>query len=242
MAREATRRTTADVRSALVVNDASGAWLREHRIALAQRAICEPAPPLVPGDPLPRGTPKRRLELAWGRAAARAALSSLDARLEDSPVPMGVAGEPMFPPGVVGSIAHAHGFVVGVAAPTRAVVALGVDLASTAALPPRASRRVVHHEDWLPAARSDVASDALVFAAKEALYKAWWPLAKRPLGFGEVALRVGRAPLEFGFVPRGTLATDALATRILEAAEGRWILDLQGASRLFVALVAVAKP
>ena len=51
---------------------------------------------------------KRRREFMTGRACAREALAGLG--FPDSPVGSGTKGEPLWPPGVVGSITHCEGY------------------------------------------------------------------------------------------------------------------------------------
>ncbi|MEV3991263.1 4'-phosphopantetheinyl transferase superfamily protein [Streptomyces sp. NPDC049837] len=129
----------------------------------------------------------RRREFTTVRHCARLAL----ARLGRPPVPLlpGPGGAPRWPDGVVGSMTHCRGgYRAAVVAPRTAARALGVDaephrplrdgvLASVARPGERAR---------LEGAGAAVCWDRLLFCAKEAVYKAWFPLTGVWLGFHDV--------------------------------------------------------
>jgi len=73
--------------------------------------------------------------------------------------------------------------------------------------------------DRLTAARRDVCWDRLLFSAKESVYKAWYPVARRFLGFEEAEIEVD---------PAGTFQARILAPGAppdLDRFSGRWLAD-----------------
>lgn len=130
-----------------------------------------------------RAVAKRRNEFTTVRFCARQALAELG--LPPVPILKGAKGEPCWPDGVVGSLTHCTGFrgaVVGLRADVRSV---GIDAEPHDVLPDGVLDAVS-----LPAERvelkalpSDLHWDRILFCAKEATYKAWFPLTHRWLGF-----------------------------------------------------------
>ena len=145
-----------------------------------------------PGDlvPLPEEEPliarsvaKRRNEFITVRHCAREALGKLDV----GPVPIlkGDKGEPCWPDGVVGSLTHCEGYRGAVVAHRADVRSLGIDAEPHDVLP-----RGVLDSISLPVERQQLQVlpdglhwDRILFCAKEATYKAWFPLTHRWLGF-----------------------------------------------------------
>lgn len=138
-----------------------------------------------------RSTPARRREFATARDCARRAL----ARLGYPPVPVlrGPAGSPRWPDGVAGSMTHCAGYRAAAVAPSPAVAALGIDAEPALPLPVGVLGLVGSpaERDELAAlatAGPDVPWDRLLFCAKEATYKAWFPRAGRWLGFRDATV------------------------------------------------------
>ncbi|HYX43772.1 MAG TPA: hypothetical protein VE760_01930 [Acidimicrobiales bacterium] len=125
---------------------------------------------------------RRRREFLTGRACAHAALAALGR--DEGPVPVGPRREPVWPPGVVGSIAHAGDWAGAVVAPADALWALGFDLeALDPPLTPDVERLVAVARDPNDPYRSKVA-----FSAKECVYKCLFPATGWPLAFADVAV------------------------------------------------------
>jgi 4'-phosphopantetheinyl transferase EntD len=130
-----------------------------------------------------RSVAKRRNEFVTVRYCARQALGELG--LPPVPILKGDKGEPCWPDGVVGSLTHCEGFrgaVVGRSAEVRSV---GIDAEPHGVLP-----KGVLDAISLPAERAELTGlpanlhwDRILFCAKEATYKAWFPLTHRWLGF-----------------------------------------------------------
>jgi 4'-phosphopantetheinyl transferase EntD len=95
----------------------------------------------------------------------------------------------------VGSLTHCAGYRAAVVARQQDLVSLGIDAEPHAPLPPGVLDTVA-----LPAEAARLAGlsaddpgtcwDRLLFCAKESVYKAWFPLAQRWLGFGEADIVV----------------------------------------------------
>ncbi|TLH64882.1 4'-phosphopantetheinyl transferase PptT [Mycolicibacterium aubagnense] len=145
-----------------------------------------------PGDlvPLPEEEPliarsvaKRRNEFITVRHCARQALGQLG--LGPVPILKGDKGEPCWPDGIVGSLTHCEGFRGAVVARTEQVRSVGIDAEPHGVLPKGVLGAIA-----LPAEQSvigtldgDLHWDRILFCAKEATYKAWFPLTHRWLGF-----------------------------------------------------------
>lgn len=140
--------------------------------------------PLPEEEPLiARSVAKRRNEFVTVRYCARQALGELGV----APVPIlkGDKGEPCWPDGIVGSLTHCEGFrgaVVGRRAEVRSV---GIDAEPHGVLPNGVLGAIS-----LPVERAELEAlpaglhwDRILFCAKEATYKAWFPLTHRWLGF-----------------------------------------------------------
>jgi 4'-phosphopantetheinyl transferase EntD len=142
---------------------------------------------------LARAVEKRRREFTTARACARAALEGLG--LPAQAIPSGPSGEPCWPKGIVGSITHCRGYRACAVARASELLTIGIDaepheglrgdvLAAIALLEEREQlnelARREPHVHW----------DRLLFSAKESVYKAWFPLGRRRLGFHEALLDI----------------------------------------------------
>ena len=148
-------------------------------------------PPLEPEEEEalgPRAIERRRRFFALGRAAAREALAELG--VERTPIGRGPGGEPLWPRGFVGAISHAGDLALVLVGRRSDYVGLGVDVEEVARGPsPRAARLICrpHEMEW-----ADVDSGterlAMVFSAKEAVFKALYPIEQVWLGFSDAEL------------------------------------------------------
>ena len=146
--------------------------------------------PLPEEEPLvARSVAKRRNEFVTVRHCARIALGEIGV----APVPIlkGEKGEPCWPEGVVGSLTHCEGFRGAVVGRQGDVRSLGIDAEPHDVLP-----KGVLDAVSLPVERAQLSElsklselpgslhwDRILFCAKEATYKAWFPLTHRWLGF-----------------------------------------------------------
>ena len=181
--------------------------------------------PLPEEEPLiARSVAKRRNEFITVRSCARLALGQLG--IPAVPILKGEKGEPHWPDGVVGSLTHCEGYrgaAVGLRTEVRSV---GIDAEPHDVLPNGvldaislpAERREL---DRLP---SGLHWDRILFCAKEATYKAWFPITGRWLGFED-------AHIEFDIDDSGTagrfesrilIDPQALSGPPLTLLSGRW--------------------
>lgn len=134
---------------------------------------------------------ERRREFGTVRHCAREALLKIGA----PPVPVlpDADGAPRWPAGVVGSMTHCAGYRAAVVARSSELRAVGIDAEPHAALPGAALDLVLREEEWtrleaLAVARPDLHWDRILFCAKEAVYKAWFPLTRQWLDFPDVSI------------------------------------------------------
>jgi 4'-phosphopantetheinyl transferase EntD len=183
---------------------------------------------LFPGESavVAKAVEKRRREFATSRACARAALAQLG--VPPAPVIPGPGGAPRWPAGVVGSITHCAGYRASAVAFDRDVVTIGIDAEPHESLPPGVREAVAFDGelaglDTLAARSPDIRWDRILFCAKEAVYKAWFPLTQRWLGFEQA--RVDLDPVNRTF--RARLLADGSLTggEALTSFEGRWLVS-----------------
>ena len=174
-----------------------------------------PGPGLFPAEQALVRTagPRRRAEFTAGRACARAALAGLG--LPAAPVLAGRAGEPRWPAGVTGSITHCAGYRACAVARAADVVGLGIDAEPDAGLPAGLLASVAHGAEraWIArqaASAPAVCWDRLLFSAKEAVGKLWYPLTGHWPGFGQLAVFPD---------PAGTFDAQVAGSRLT----GRWL-------------------
>jgi 4'-phosphopantetheinyl transferase EntD len=137
----------------------------------------------------PRAVEGRRAMFALGRAAAREALGELDGA-ESVAIPRGSGGEPVWPDGIVGSISHTQAVAVAIVARRSDYAGLGVDIEDLARGPsPRAARLICRpgEMDWVEP-EAGTQRLALLFSAKEAVFKALYPIEGVWLGFADAEL------------------------------------------------------
>jgi 4'-phosphopantetheinyl transferase EntD len=109
--------------------------------------------------------------------AARIVARKLLAQLghSDCTVPKAASGAPIWPAGVVGSLAHDHRVAVAAIAKSCSTYALGIDVEPAEILPSELLDIVATPQERLQI-RDDPYQGRLLFAAKEAVYKAVFPL------------------------------------------------------------------
>ena len=181
--------------------------------------------PLPEEEPLiAKSVPKRRNEFIAVRHCARIALAELG--LPATAILKGDKGEPCWPEGIVGSLTHCEGYRGAVVARRGDVRSVGIDAEPHEVLP-----RGVLDAISLPIERHQLGGlpktlhwDRILFCAKEATYKTWFPLTHRWLGFED-------AHITFAVDPSGTAGTFSSKILIDPAAEsgppltvldGRW--------------------
>ncbi|MEV5933206.1 4'-phosphopantetheinyl transferase superfamily protein [Streptomyces sp. NPDC052079] len=151
--------------------------------------------PLYPEEAalVERAVLKRRREFTAVRCCARRAMSKLG--VPPRPVLPGERGAPIWPEGLVGSMTHCAGYCAAALVRAGDLASIGIDaevhgplpegVLSSVALPGEAAR-IGGLARELPA----VHWDRLLFSAKEAVYKAWFPLTGKWLDFLEADIEL----------------------------------------------------
>jgi len=117
------------------------------------------------------------------RIVARALLAQLGhARVA---VPKGEAGEPIWPAGISGSMAHDNRIAVAAVGRLRDIRAVGIDVEPAVPLPPEMLELIATPQE-LRRIADDPLQGKLLFAAKEAVYKAVYPLDRVFLEFRDI--------------------------------------------------------
>ncbi|MFC4068235.1 4'-phosphopantetheinyl transferase family protein [Actinoplanes subglobosus] len=164
-------------------------------VATAEAFGDDPDEPCFPGeeDLVATAVAGRRREFVTARRCAREALGRLG--FAPAPIRPGPRREPLWPDGVAGSITHCAGYRAAAVARVTDVASLGIDAETHAPLPPRVLPAVTapgdrEHLAGLAARDPAIHWDRLLFSAKESVYKAWFPVTRRWLGFDEASLDI----------------------------------------------------
>ena len=168
---------------------------------------------------------KRRREFATARACARAALAKLG--VQPTPILPGLRGAPQWPAGVVGSITHCAGYRASAVARDQDIMTIGLDAEPHDKLPDGVLEVVASKAERvrltaLAAVAPHVCWDRLLFCAKESVYKAWFPLTGRWLGFEEAC--VDFDPASQSFAARLLVAGPVVNGHALTGFTGRWLI------------------
>jgi 4'-phosphopantetheinyl transferase EntD len=199
--------------------------------AVAAEALSDPPEAvLFPEEEavIERAVPKRRLEFTTVRHCARTALGRLG--VAAVPILPGDRGAPRWPDGIVGSMTHCAGYRAAVVARSTDVVTVGVDAEPHDALPPDVLNTVTLPQErdrlaQLAATRPAVHWDRLLFSAKEAVYKAWFPLTRRWLDFDQADITFDGGPDETGsFYARLLVPGPVVGGVSLPGFAGRWLV------------------
>jgi 4'-phosphopantetheinyl transferase EntD len=167
----------------------------------------------------------RRRDFATVRSCARACL----ARLGYPPAPIlpGVGGAPTWPAGIRGSMTHCAGYAAAAVGPHPQISAIGIDAEPDAPLPDGVLGLIAtaaEHDHLAAADGPDGPNwDRLLFSAKEAVYKAWFPLVGGWLDHHDA---------EISFDPHNRTFTTLLSRddlilngRPIHQLHGRWIWE-----------------
>jgi 4'-phosphopantetheinyl transferase EntD len=168
--------------------------------------------------------PARRRDFAAVRSCARACLERLG--YTRVPILPGVGGAPTWPAGVQGSMTHCTGYAAAAVGPVPRIRAIGIDAEPDAPLPAGVLDLVATPAEQDRLAATEPAPDSpnwdrLLFSAKEAVYKAWFPLAGEWLDHQEAEIHFH--PHEATFT--ALLSRDGLIVngRQVHRLHGRWI-------------------
>jgi 4'-phosphopantetheinyl transferase EntD len=137
-----------------------------------------------------RSVEKRKLEFARGRSCARRAMALLG--VEPVSIPSEAAGAPVWPAGLIGSITHCRDYCCAALASSDRWSAIGIDAEVLQPIEPGTRDLILlpaeqRHLDTLDVT---IPWAAVVFSAKEAIYKACYPLVRRWIDFHDVEVRL----------------------------------------------------
>jgi 4'-phosphopantetheinyl transferase EntD len=166
---------------------------------------------------------KRRREFTTVRFGARRLLAELG--FPPAPLLPGERGAPQWPAGVVGSMTHCDGYRARVVARTADFASVGIDAEPDLPLPPGVLAPVSLPGEraalpGLAGARPTVSWDRLLFCAKEAVYKTWFPLTGKWLDFEEALIDLR---LDGTFGARLLVPGPVVGGARLDGFEGRWL-------------------
>lgn len=139
---------------------------------------------------------KRRREFRAGRHCAREALRRIG--IPAAVIPVGFERRPIWPSGVVGSIAHTRGYCAAAVTASAAVAGIGFDAERRGAVGSSLAPEICTARELRRLARLD-ARDGLTiaFAAKESLHKCVNPATGVELDFHEAEVDLDPARSEF---------------------------------------------
>jgi 4'-phosphopantetheinyl transferase EntD len=159
----------------------------------------------------------RRLEFTTVRTCARTALAALGHPA--APLLPGERGAPGWPAGIVGSMTHCTAYRAAAVADVREVATLGIDAEPAAELPDGVLVAVARPEEraMLQDLPAGLPWDRVLFSAKESVYKAWFPVARRFLDFTDASLVLGT---DGAFTVRLLVPAPPLLTDLT----GRWVV------------------
>lgn len=139
-------------------------------------------------------SPKRQAEFFGGRACAAGCLEALG--VPPAPVGRGPRNMPVWPQGFVGSIAHCASYCAAVAARRGRILSLGIDIEVAFAVEPDLEPLLMTEpeEQALNALNGSNRTQLATvhFSAKEAFFKAQYPLTRLFLDFRAVTVNVER--------------------------------------------------
>jgi 4'-phosphopantetheinyl transferase EntD len=186
-----------------------------------------------------RAVEKRRREFATTRMCARAALAQLG--VPAVAILPGDRGAPQWPAGIVGSMTHCLGYRAAAVARAEHVVTIGLDAEPDAALPGGVLQVVASPSEQarlsaLAAAFPGPSWDRLLFSAKESVYKAWFPLTQKWLGFDDADITID--PTDGTFAARLLVPGPVLDGGPLTGFTGRWVARHE----LIATTIAVPRP
>jgi 4'-phosphopantetheinyl transferase EntD len=171
-----------------------------------------------------RAVETRRREYAVVRSCARTCLRRLG--YPQVPILRGAGGAPKWPAGVQGSMTHCAGYAAAAVGPLPRISAIGIDAEPDAPLPDGVLDLVTTPAERNRLAVADLEPDSpnwdrLLFSAKEAVYKTWFPLVGEWLDHQEAEIVIDPQDGTFAaMLPSEALIINGHQVRRLD---GRWV-------------------
>lgn len=133
-----------------------------------------------------RAVPKRQREFAAGRRAARAALAALGHGA--CPILSHSSRAPVWPRGFIGSITHCDDLCFALSAHAHSFQSIGCDVEELDPMSDAVAEAVTLPAERLWLAGQNVLQPVHLFSAKEAVYKALFPVTGQMIGFSDVQI------------------------------------------------------
>lgn len=160
---------------------------------------------------IPSRQPPMRRASGAARWIARGLLAEMG--LNDTAILRASSGAPVWPSGITGSLAHDDDMAVAAVAPVSHIASLGIDVEPADPLPDDILALVATGADRTDPVNRHLAG-RILFAAKEAVYKAAYPLDREVLGYEDITvdLNAGTAVTKTG---RGARLVYCVAPRVV---------------------------
>ena len=136
----------------------------------------------------PKAVNKRRDEFFLGRAACNSALKSIGI-MNPGPVLKGSSNEPLWPKGIIGALSHCPGIAVCAVCYDDMLRGLGVDIEELAGDMPQDVIKLVCTDKEMEWVRGEIYKMKMIFSAKEAAFKAFFPSVKMYMDFKDAELK-----------------------------------------------------
>lgn len=167
---------------------------------------------------------RRVREFATVRHCARRGLARLG--VAPAPILSDENGAPQWPEGIVGSMTHTQGYRAAAVARANDLASLGMDAEPHEPMPAEILTMVglpdeLRHLADLAQRTPEVFWDRLLFCAKEAVYKAWYPMTGAWLDFNEASICFTPG----AFFARLLVPGPLLAGTRLTGFAGRWKVE-----------------
>lgn len=178
---------------------------------------------------------RRLRSFAHGRYCARRALAGLG--IGQVSIGVGESREPLWPPGIVGSITHSTDLAAAAVCRDDVLVGLGIDCEQADRLDASVIKRVCRADELAALEKAGFGLDhaAVLFSAKESVYKCIWPSVRRFVDFLDVSITLYRDSQRFS----AAAASEAIDADLLSSVDGRWALD---AGHVYTVACRAAEP
>jgi 4'-phosphopantetheinyl transferase EntD len=134
----------------------------------------------------------RKREFTAGRLCAREGLDRLG--IKNYPILIGENREPLWPVGIIGSIAHCKDYCGAAVARQGNLIGVGLDVEPLESMTPDVLGLICTpgEKEWLESAseHNRLLWPKLIFSAKESAYKCYYPLSQTYLDFQDVEVRL----------------------------------------------------
>jgi 4'-phosphopantetheinyl transferase EntD len=164
--------------------------------------------------------PKRQNEFRAGRAAAHRALKSLG--IPQQPILKAPDRSPVWPHGIIGSITHTAGIAAAMTGSTKHVAGIGLDIDGANPLKPDLYDYILTSQEQENRTATPTLSGTprckITFVAKEALFKAIYPITRKFFGFMDAQLDLTEDGYWTAVVPE----TATKLPPLFSIQQGRW--------------------